>query len=91
MEVEPLHVGHDEQQSEQNALPKQHAIDEPSEPRQRPIVERVDLNRRKIFDHREHEIQLLFIEQSHRCFLSRKAHKDNLHMMINMKLLIRES
>ena len=37
VEVEPLHEGHAAQQSEQNALPKQHATDEPNEPRQRPI------------------------------------------------------
>ena len=37
VDVEPLHDGHAAQQSEQNALPKQHAIDEPIDPMQRPI------------------------------------------------------
>ncbi|CAF5039548.1 unnamed protein product, partial [Rotaria socialis] len=37
VDVEPLHDGHAEQQSEQNALPKQHTADEPNEPRQSPI------------------------------------------------------
>jgi len=38
VDVEPLHDGHAAQQSEQNAFPKQHAIDEPNEPIQRPIL-----------------------------------------------------
>lgn len=38
VEVEPLHDGHAAQQREQNALPKQHANDEPKEPIHRPIV-----------------------------------------------------
>jgi len=37
VDVEPLHDGHAAQQSEQNALPKQHAIDEPRDPTQRTI------------------------------------------------------
>jgi hypothetical protein len=36
-DVEPLHAGHAAQQSEQNALPKQQAIDEPKEPIHRPM------------------------------------------------------
>jgi hypothetical protein len=32
VDVEPLHDGHDAQQSEQNAFPKQHAIVEPRDP-----------------------------------------------------------
>jgi hypothetical protein len=43
VDVEPLHDGHAAQQSEQNALPKQHAIDEPNEPIQRPIFEYIEL------------------------------------------------
>jgi hypothetical protein len=43
VDVEPLHAGHAVQQSEQNALPKQHAIDEPKEPRQRPIFYIINL------------------------------------------------
>ena len=38
VDVEPLHDGHAAQQSEQNALPKQQAIDEPKEPIQSPIL-----------------------------------------------------
>jgi hypothetical protein len=37
VDVEPLQDGHAVQQSEQNALPKQQAIEEPRDPRQRPI------------------------------------------------------
>jgi hypothetical protein len=37
VDVEPLHDGHAAQQSEQNALLKQHAIDEPRDPIQRTI------------------------------------------------------
>ena len=51
MEVEPLHAGHAEQQSEQKALPKQHAIDEPKEPMQRPMFEGTDLKALKEASH----------------------------------------
>jgi hypothetical protein len=37
VDVEPLQDGHAAQQSEQNALPKQQATEEPRDPRQRPI------------------------------------------------------
>lgn len=37
-DVEPLHAGHAAQQSEQNAFPNKHAIDEPNEPMHKPIV-----------------------------------------------------
>ena len=37
-DVEPLHAGHAAQQSEQNAFPNKHAIDEPNEPIHKPIL-----------------------------------------------------
>ena len=56
VDVEPLHDGHAAQQSEQNALPKQHATDEPKEPIHRPIVK--DEFRRNLYVDLEKQMKI---------------------------------
>lgn len=42
-----MHAGHAAQHSEQKALPKQQATDEPNAPKQRPMLEGRDLKARE--------------------------------------------